>query len=172
MTKAKNPDHIDQLRAQWAEQRPDINTSPMTVLGRVSRIAHLTGPVISVSMEKYGLDRGEFDVLAALRRAGPPFTLSPTDLYTSLMLSSGGLSNRLRRMERKGLVLRSENITDGRSQLVELSKEGLKLVDDAFQSDMELESSLLSHLSVAEFNQLETALRVLCRLIETSLQKK
>ncbi len=172
MKTPKNPDHIDQLRAQWAAQRPDINTSPMSVLGRVNRIAHLTGPAISALMEKFSIDRGEFDVLATLRRAGPPFTLIPTELYTSLMLSSGGLSNRLNRMERKGLIKRSENKSDGRSQLVQLSDKGLTLVDKVFAADMNLESNMLSHLTSFEFIQLEEALRILCRSIERSTEKE
>lgn len=172
MTEKDKRDHVDRLRGQWAAARPDIDTTPMAVLGRVTRIAHLTAPAISASMGKYGLDRGEFDVLATLRRAGPPFTLSPTDLYKSLMLSSGGLSNRLRRMERKGLVDRSENEADGRSQFVILSERGLKLVDAAFAADMALEKELLSRLDEAAMRQAETALRQLCRAIEAALEDK
>lgn len=172
MKNAKTPDHVDRLRAQWSTQRSDIDTSPMAVLGRINRIAHLTGPEISALMAKFELDRGEFDVLATLRRSGSPFTLSPTDLYTSLMLSSGGLSNRLRRMERKGLVQRTESKSDGRSQLVALSNKGLALVDEVFEADMALEKKMLSLLTDAEFRQAEETLRMLCRSIESSLQKK
>lgn len=172
MIDSQKPDHVDRLRAQWAEQRPDIDTSPMAVLGRINRIAHLTGPAILASMQKHGLDRGEFDVLATLRRSGPPFTLSPTNLYTSLMLSSGGLSNRLNRMEQKGFVQRSDNKSDGRSQLVSLSDRGLVLVDEAFEADMSLELGMLSGLDDNEFKQAEAALRMLCQSIESALSKR
>lgn len=172
MTNPKNPDHVDRLRVQWAAQQPGIDTSPMSVLGRVNRIAHLTGPAISDLMDKFNIDRGEFDVLATLRRAGPPFTLKPTELYTSLMLSSGGLSNRLNRMKHKGLIKRSENKSDGRSQFVQLSKRGLALVDKVFAADMALEKDILSHLNNSEFVQLETVLRMLCQSIEKSVGKE
>lgn len=172
MANTSTTDYVDRLRAQWSAQRPDIDTSPMAVLGRITRIAHLTGPEISALMVKYKVDRGEFDVLATLRRAGSPFTLSPTDLYTSLLLSSGGLSNRLRRMEQKGLVRRMDNKSDGRSQLVALSNRGLALVDEVFGANMSLERELLSLLTETEFRQTEASLRVLCRSIEASFEKK
>lgn len=168
MMSENNPDHVDRSRAQWSAQRPDIDTSPMAVLGRINRVAQMTGQAISASMTKFNLDRGEFDVLASLRRAGPPFRLSPTELYTSLMLSSGGLSNRLRRMERKGLVERPENMADGRSQLVALSERGLALVDTAFEADMALEAAMLLSLDDTERKQIEIALRILCRSLEAS----
>lgn len=161
-----NLDHVDQSRMQWSEQRPDIDTSPMAILGRINRVALMAGQAIAASMAEVGLDRGEFDVLATLRRAGSSFALSPTELYTSLMLSSGGLSNRLRRMERKGLVGRAENTADGRGQLVVLSAKGLALVDEAFEADMKLEASLLQILGEQEQKQLEAALRMLCRDLE------
>lgn len=172
MADKPGPDHVDRSRAQWLAQRPDIDTAPMAILGRINRIALAIAPAISASMARYDLDRGEFDVLAALRRAGPPFRLTPTDLYASLMLSSGGLSNRLRRMERKGLVDRLENVVDGRSRLVAMSEKGLNLVDRAFEADMALESSMLEALDDAQRKQIELLLRKLNRSLEASNQER
>src|SRR5437899_5878438 len=95
-------DHIDRLRAQWALELPDIDTEGMAIIGRARRITLHLRPPIEAVFARHGLDAGEFDVLSTLRRAGPPYRLTPTELYRTLMISSGGLTDRLTRLEAAG----------------------------------------------------------------------
>lgn len=139
-------DHVDRLRAQWARELPDLDTEPMAVFGRAWRLANLVAPGIEATFARHGLDRGTFDVLATLRRAGPPFSLTPTDLYTSMMISSGGLTHRLDRLEKAGLVRRERSPSDGRSSVVTLTDAGRAAVESAFREDMTSELALLARL--------------------------
>jgi hypothetical protein len=79
-------DHVDRLRGQWRSELPDLDTEPMAILGRAYRLANLVRPSIEATFTSFGLDRGEFDVISTLRRSGPPYRLTPTELYTSLMI--------------------------------------------------------------------------------------
>lgn len=101
-------DRIDERRAQWAEELPLVNTIGMAILGRARWVTLKVRPPIEAVFAKAGLDTGEFDVLATLLRSGPPYRLWPTELYRSLMISSGGLTNRLDRLENAGLIRRGE----------------------------------------------------------------
>lgn len=159
-------DHIDSLRWQWAEVRPEIDTAPMAVIGRISRLALLFGEPIRKLIAEYGLERGEFDVLATLRRAGAPHELSPTSLYRGLMLSSGGLTNRLKRLAAKGLIERRRDPNDGRSELVRLTAEGCEAIDSAFAADMALEAEMLTIFGEDRVAEAEALLRSLCRAME------
>src|SRR5690606_15794958 len=114
-------DHVDRLRAQWARELPDLDTEPMGILGRASRLTNLHRISMEETFGRFGLDRGEFDVIATLRRSGPPYRLTPTQIYTSLMISSGGLTHRLDRLEKAGLIRREKSERDGRSMLVALT---------------------------------------------------
>jgi DNA-binding MarR family transcriptional regulator len=99
---------------------------------------------------RYGLDAGEFDVLSTLLRAGQPYRLRPTELYRSLMISSGGLTDRLARLERGGLIVREPSESDARSLLVRLTEDGRRQAERAFREDMEVERALLAGLDEAE----------------------
>jgi DNA-binding transcriptional ArsR family regulator len=114
------PDDIDTFIAQWRAERPDLDDGleAMAVFGRLGRLAALVGPAIEQVLLRHGLTTGEFDVLAALRRSGEPFTLTPTVLARMLMLSPGAMTNRLDRLERAGLVVRSVDPGNRRSTLV------------------------------------------------------
>lgn len=162
------PDHVDRLRRQWSVVRPDIDTEPMAVVGRINRLALRFGDSIAKLMAEYGLERGEFDVLAALRRAGEPNELTPTQLYRSLMLSSGGLTNRLKRLAAKGMIARRRDPNDGRSDLVCLTAAGREAVDQAFTADMALEAELIANLGQDRLAELSLLLRELCRDIENA----
>jgi DNA-binding MarR family transcriptional regulator len=154
-------DRIDERRAQWAEELPSVNTIGMAILGRARWLTLKVRPPIEAVFAKAGLDAGEFDVLATLLRSGPPYRLRPTELYRSLMISSGGLTNRLDRLTKAGLIRRGEPEEDARSLPVELTREGRRRAEVAFREDMKIEAELLAALSAEEMRVLEGLLRKL-----------
>lgn len=143
-------DHVGLRREQWARELPDLDTVGMAVLGRARWITLKVRPAIEAIFDRHGLDTGEFDVVATLLRSGPPYRLRPTELYRSLMISSGGLTNRLARLEKAGLVRRAESGTDARSLPVELTGKGRATAEAAIRADMECEAALLAGLSGEE----------------------
>lgn len=161
-------DPVDRLRAQWARELPALETEPMAILGRVYRISTHAGRRIEALFAGLGLERGEFDVLATLRRAGPPYRLSPTELYSSLMISSGGMTHRLDRLARAHLIARVAAERDRRSTLVELTPAGRDLVERAVAADMALERELFRGLSAADRKQLAGLLRKLLQAVESA----
>lgn len=154
-------DRIDERRAQWAEELPSVDTTGMAILGRARWLTLKVRPSIEAVFAKRGLDAGEFDVLGTLLRNGPPYRLRPTELYRSLMISSGGLTNRLDRLEKAGLIRRGEPEGDGRSLPVELTREGRRRAEAAFREDMKIEAGLLAALTAEEKRALEGLLRKL-----------
>jgi DNA-binding MarR family transcriptional regulator len=164
--KGTSEDHVDRLRRQWAKELPDLDTEPMAILGRAFRLANLVRPSIEATFAGYGLDRGEFDVIATLRRSGPPYRLTPTEMYDLLMISSGGLTHRLVRLEKAGLVRREPSPNDGRSMLVALTDAGILLAEKAFRKDMASELAFLSPLSGKDRESLAGLLRKLILGIE------
>ncbi|WP_183431039.1 MarR family transcriptional regulator [Mesorhizobium sp. RMAD-H1] len=172
MSENKDPgavDHVDRLRRQWARELPDLDTEPMTILGRAFRLSNLVRPSIEATFAGFGLDRGEFDVIATLRRSGPPYRLMPTEMYASLMISSGGLTHRLDRLEKAGLIRREKSPRDGRSVLVALTEAGVALAEEAFRTDMASESRFLHALDAKERETLAGLLRKLIIGIENEL---
>ncbi|HEV7322752.1 MAG TPA: MarR family transcriptional regulator [Ensifer sp.] len=160
-------DHVDRLRAQWDHELPDLDTEPMTILGRAYRLSNLVRPSIEETFASFGLDRGEFDVLSTLRRSGPPYRLTPTDLYTLLMISSGGLTHRLDRLQKAGLILRERSASDGRSSVVGLTEKGIALAESAFRADMASEARYLEGLEPDERAALAALLRKLLVSLES-----
>nr|WP_316642442.1 MarR family transcriptional regulator [uncultured Roseateles sp.] len=154
-------DHIDRLQAQWTQELPGLDTEGMAIIGRARRITLHLRPPIEAVLARHGLDAGQFDVLSTLLRSGPPYRCTPTELYKMLMISSGGLTDRLARLEAAGLVRRSPADTDKRSLLVELTELGSQRTEAAFREDMALESKLLAGLSKPERRQLAALLRKL-----------
>lgn len=156
-------DHVEMRREQWRKELPDVDTIGMAILGRARLATVLARGPIERVFASYGLDTGEFDVLATLRRSGAPYQLRPTELFKSLMISSGGLTDRLVRLERAGLVRRRPSQSDARSLLVELTSKGRELAERAFRDDMAAESQLLDGLSGKEREQLAKLLtRLVC----------
>ncbi|WP_447762718.1 MarR family winged helix-turn-helix transcriptional regulator [Sphingopyxis panaciterrae] len=154
-------DDVDRFRADWAREVPDLDTRGMAMLGRMLRIiARMRPPILKV-MEDHGLDGGTFDVLATLRRSGPPYRMRPTEMYRSMMVTSGGLTARLAKLEAMGLVSRPPAADDGRSLLAELTPAGFALVEQVFRKDMAIETKMLSGLSGDEQQALERLLRKL-----------
>ncbi|MBB3133321.1 DNA-binding MarR family transcriptional regulator [Rhizobium pisi] len=162
-------DHVDRLQRQWARELPDLDTQPMTILGRAYRLSNLVRPSIEATFADFGLDRGEFDVIATLRRSGPPYRLTPTDMYSALMISSGGLTHRLDRLEKAGLIRRERSPHDGRSVLVALTEAGAALAEKAIRTDMASEASFLQGLDARERETLAALLRKLIGGIEREL---
>lgn len=162
-------DQIDRLRAQWRVERPDLDTSPVEIFGRIYRISRLIAPGIEAALRKHGLDRGEFDVLATLRRQGPPYRLTPTDLYASLLIASGSLTHRLGRLERAELICRVPSERDGRSLSAELTAKGRATVEAAYSEDMAFEAGLLGGLDPQAKREMASMLRQLMQEVEHSL---
>ncbi len=139
----------------------------MGIVARVGRLARYFDHGLDALFAGYGLRRETWDVLASLRRTGPPYRLSPTDLYRGLMRTSGAMTNRLRRLEDAGLVCRVTDPADGRGLLVELTQDGRRLVDDVAGAHLDNERALLDALTPAEQDALVALLRKLLLSFET-----
>jgi DNA-binding MarR family transcriptional regulator len=163
------PDAIDHIVEQWRAERPDLGTdelAAMATIGRLGRLTALAAPRIDAVFGRFGLSQGEFDVLAALRRAGAPFTLTPTGLARALMLSPAAMTNRLDKLEAAGLVTRRLDPGNRRSMLVTLTEEGRGTVDAAVTDHVANERRLLAPLSPAERALLDGILRALLASLE------
>lgn len=152
-------DAVDRVLVQWARERPDLDTSPMGVVGRISRVARLADAALRQNFASTDLDPPSFDVLATLRRAGAPFELTPGELVRMSMVTSGAVSQRLDRLEERGLVTRRRSPADARGVLVRLSEAGRRAVEDVLPSHLATEEKLLAPLTGAEQAQLADLLR-------------
>jgi len=141
--------------------RPDLDTAPLGLVARLGRAAAFVDAGVNAGLARFGLTRESWDVLASLRRAGPPFQLSPTDLYIGLMRSSGAMTHRLAQLESEGLIRRVTDPTDRRSLLVRLTRKGVALVDRVAAQHLDNERHLLASLSSAQQAQLVGLLREL-----------
>jgi len=159
-------DHVSRLIAAWSREMPDVPTAGMSILGRARRVTLTCRSPIEFALRRAGLDTAEFDVLATLRRSGAPYTMRPTEIYDALMISSGGLTSRLDKLERRRLVRRAPSAEDGRSLLVALTDEGRACVESAFADDMVVENSLLGGLDPEEQALLALLLAKLCASLE------
>lgn len=159
-------DHVDRVRTQWRAVRPDLDTAPVAIVARIGRIAAYFDQATDMLMNEHGLARSSWDVLATLRRAGPPYELSPTELYQALMRSSGAMTNRLHRLQRAGLIERRPDPGDGRGRLVRLTAQGRELVDQLAPIHLENENRLLASLTDEDRSALEKLLRRLARGLE------
>lgn len=162
------PDPVDGIIGQWRGERPDLDVSPIAILGRVSRAEKLLAERMKAASASFGLERWGFDVLATLRRAGKPYRLTPTQLYGAMMLTSGAMTNRIDRLEEAGFVKRVEDPEDRRGILVSLTSRGLKTIDAAVKFHMEVEKSILETFSEEERASLERLLRILLNRLEES----
>jgi DNA-binding MarR family transcriptional regulator len=151
-------DHVELRREQWRKELPDVDTIGMAIFGRARLTTMLARTAIEEVFSRHGLDTGEFDVLATMLRSGAPYRLRPTELFKSLMISSGGLTARLSRLEKAGLVTRHRSENDARSLMVELTPDGRALAERAFCEDMAVEAQLLEGLAKEEREQLATLL--------------
>jgi DNA-binding MarR family transcriptional regulator len=151
-------DHSDEVVRQWREQRPDLDPTPMATFTRLWRAARVADEEIQRVLGDHGLEPGWFDVLATLRRAGAPHRLSAGTLARGLVMTTGGMTKRLDRLESAGYVKRSPDPDDRRGVLVSLTRKGLRVVDRAVEDHVRNESALLEALSDRERRALNAAL--------------
>jgi DNA-binding MarR family transcriptional regulator len=155
-------DRADVAIDQWVRERPDLPSLPMAVLGRLSEAAErVMRDHLNPLFAEAGLQPGEFDVLATLRRSGDPYMLSPTRLYEAAMISSGGMTNRIDRLERAGLVERRPDPNDRRGKLIALTATGRRVIDETITRHVANEERLLSALTAAEQEKLDALLKKL-----------
>ncbi|HAA79771.1 MAG: MarR family transcriptional regulator [Microbacteriaceae bacterium] len=160
-------DDVDHIVSAWRRERPDLDVSPLEVLSRVTRIAKRVDRFRREAFKSSGLESWEFDVLAALRRAGKPYQQSPGALMAQALISSGAMTHRLTKLETRGLVTRSSDPDDGRGVVVRITTAGLKAVDTAFATLVEAEQDLLSAVTKEEQAIMASALRVLSLDVES-----
>jgi DNA-binding MarR family transcriptional regulator len=166
MARRSKKDPVDQILEQWGRERPDLDMRPMGIIGRISRVERLIDEQMRAACSKFNLERWGFDVLASLRRAGKPYQLTPTQLYNSLLLTSGAMTNRIDRLEAAGLVERLHDPADRRGVLVSLTKDGLKLIDEAVTAHMVVEEAMLECFSFRDRQKFAELLRSLLQNIE------
>lgn len=160
-TPVNDPDAVDAVVAAWRRERPDLDLTAIAVVGRLGRLNLLLGPAQEQVFTEFGLQRGEFDVLAALRRSGAPYALSPSRLSELLMLSRAGMTNRLDRLESAGMVERSLDRADRRSFQIRLTDQGYATVDAAMTRHTANVTDLLAGLTPEEVTTLDALARKL-----------
>jgi DNA-binding MarR family transcriptional regulator len=153
------PDPVDRILEQWRAVRPDVDVSPMAVIGRLSRTSRLVDAELRRTFEGHGLDAASFDVLATLRRSGG--VLTPGELTRSAMVTSGAITQRLDRLEDRGLVTRARSTADGRGVRVQLTEKGRALIDAALPDHVATENRVLAALTEPQRTALTDALRTL-----------
>jgi DNA-binding MarR family transcriptional regulator len=154
-------DPVDKILAQWQRERPDLDVSPMGIIGRMGRLAKHLERAIQETFSEFGLTIGEFDVLAALRRSGQPYQLSPTELFNTLMVSSGTMTHRIDRLEQAELVKRIPDLSDRRGTRIELTDRGFNVIEKAVEAHVINEHRVLSVLEASERKALTQLLRKL-----------
>ena len=159
-------DEVDRLVEAWGRERGDLDLAPMEVLSRVSRLGHHLDRARRATFTEHGVESWEFDVLAALRRAGSPYQLSPGRLLKETLVTSGTMTNRVDRLERRGFVERQPDPHDRRGVLVRLTDAGRATVDGALAGLLERERGLLAALDPAEQRRLAGLLRNLLLAVE------
>jgi DNA-binding MarR family transcriptional regulator len=166
MTK-REPDHVDRIAAEWRRERPDLDIAALALVGRLLRFADLADAELARGVKPHGLQPGWFDLLAALRRAGAPYELNPTQLIEATLLSSGGMTKRLDRLVEAGLVERRPDPDDRRGTRVRLTRRGRSTIDQALLSHVANEERLLRPLGIADRRELDRLLRALLAYVES-----
>jgi DNA-binding MarR family transcriptional regulator len=157
---------VDEILAQWHRERPDLDAAALGLYGRLFRAVQLSQNVLTEGLSAYELQRGWFDLLAALRRAGAPYELNPTQLMRATLLSSSGMTKRLDRMEDAGLIRRRPDPDDRRGTLVRLTRRGQSVADKAVETHIANEERLLDALTAAERRTLDGLLKKLLLQLE------
>jgi DNA-binding MarR family transcriptional regulator len=153
------PDHVDAILEQWARERPDLDASPIGIVGRLHRLGDLLNVELRAVFAEAGLGDGDFDVLVTLRRHGAPYELTPSELGESTMVTSSAVTKRIDRLERAGLVTRTVSEHDARSRRVRLTDAGFEKVNGLMARHVANEARLVSGLSEHDRTQLAAILR-------------
>lgn len=162
-------DHVDEIVAQWQRERPDVDVSGMALIGRVSRLERAIAPLLAEVFARHGLEAWEFDMLATLRRSGAPYQLTAGQLVSSMMITSGAVTNRIDRLESRGLIRRERDPHDGRVVRVTLTEAGLETIDAALPDHAANE---LDMIGVLEPEQRETLIALLSKLTSSLERSK
>jgi DNA-binding MarR family transcriptional regulator len=151
-------DSVDRITSQWNAVRPDVDVSPIEVIGRVSRLSRLIDRRLAENFARFDLENWMYDVLATLRRSGEPYVLTAGDLMRDTMVTTGAVTNRIDRLEQRGLVERATS-SDRRKVMVRLTEHGLDTVDEVVTSHMATEREILGSLSLRQQHDLAKVLR-------------
>jgi DNA-binding MarR family transcriptional regulator len=151
-------DAVDRILGQWHDTRPEVDVSPMAVVGRVSRLSRLIDRRLAENFARFGIEAWMYDVLATLRRQGEPHALTAGELVRHTMVTTGALTNRIDRLEQRGLVERA-GTEDRRKVLVRLTPAGRDLVDEVIGAHMDTEREILAELSGRQEHDLAVLLR-------------
>ncbi|MGP4022717.1 MarR family winged helix-turn-helix transcriptional regulator [Actinomadura sp. 3N407] len=163
-------DAVDQVLDQWRRERPDVQVWPMGIVGRISRVSLLLDRELKEFFSAHGLERWEFDVLATLRRSGPPYELTAGALNKAAMVTSGAITNRIDRLAARGLVERIRDEGDRRSVRVRLTERGWTMIEELVPLHVANEARILEPLRTDERDRLTGALRELLESLgDTSL---
>jgi DNA-binding MarR family transcriptional regulator len=159
-------DGVDAIVEQWRRERPDLDVSAKQVTGRIVRLAGLFQQAYGAAFHDLGITDADYGILAPLRRAGAPYRLTPTELARQKMMTSGGMTAAIDRLERRGLVARTPNPADRRGSLVGLTEEGRAVIEEAMARHVEVEHQLLAGLDAEERDRLVELLRSLVLALE------
>lgn len=162
-----NKDMIDELQEDWNDQRPDLDTESMGVVLRIWALAKILGEQTAQRLDEYDLQWWQYDVLSTLRRQGKPYRMAATELADAVMLTSGAMTNRIDKLEDSGLIARIADEEDRRRVLVELTRNGLKLIEDAAESRFQSAADAMACLSDQQKTQLSNLLRTVLLAQET-----
>ena len=154
-------DAVDRIVSEWQGVRPDLDLTPIEIVGRISRLSRLFDRELGVNFARHGIEDWMYDVLATLRRIGAPHELTAGELVRQTMVTTGAITNRVDRLESRGLVERVPSPTDRRSVIIRLTPTGLELVDDVVATHLATEAQMLSALSERQRTTLANALRTL-----------
>jgi len=166
MKTKQRSDAVDAILEQWRRERPDLDVSPMGTIGRIKRCTALLQRKLDKVFAAFGISNWEFDVLATLRRAGAPYCLAPTALFSAMMITSGTMTHRLKGLETRGLVHRLPNRDDARSVLVQLTSEGLALVNRVVEAHVDNEREILAPIKPSDLVALNAYLSQLLAVLE------
>ena len=161
-------DFVDSLEEEWKAQVPQLQTEPISVVARLVRMSYYVERRVAINLARYDLNRGEFEVLAVLTR-NPEENITPKILQTKILITSGGLSNRIRKLEEKGLLVRLSDPNDRRGVILKSTEKGKEITRQAVTSHVEVERQIASGLSPEEQRELASLLKRLILQQQQSL---
>lgn len=162
----QSSDAVDSIIQQWQVELPDLDTDAMALIGRLKRCSALLQPKLEAVFSQFSLSSWEFDVLATLLRSGEPYCLAPTELFSTLMITSGTMTHRMNQLEKRALISRLANPEDARSKLVQLTEPGKELITKAVAEHTKNEEQILANISNNDRAQLNALLKTLLQELE------